>query len=46
MIPLSGASVIRKFLITAPDGKKYNVNHYGLQMAIEVGFKVNEETHA
>ena len=36
-------SVIRKFLITAPDGKKYNVNHYGLQMAIAVGFKVNSE---
>ncbi len=25
-------SVIRKFLITAPDGKRYNTNHYSLEM--------------
>ena len=36
-------SVIRKFRITAEDGKTYNTNHYNLQMIIAVGFKVNNE---
>lgn len=36
-------SVIRKFLITADDGKSYNTNHYSLEMIIAVGFKVNSE---
>lgn len=36
-------SVIRKFRITAEDGKTYNTNHYNLQMIIAVGFKVNSE---
>ena len=36
-------SVIRKFRITAADGKNYNTNHYNLQMIIAVGFKVNSE---
>ena len=36
-------SVIRKFLIIAEDGKDYLTNHYGLQMIIAVGFKVNSE---
>ncbi len=36
-------SVIRKFRITASDGKNYNTNHYSLQMIISVGFKVNSE---
>lgn len=36
-------AVIRKFLITANDGKKYNTAHYNLQMIIAVGFKVNNE---
>ena len=36
-------SVIRKFLITADDGKPYNANHYSLEMIIAVGFKVNSE---
>ncbi len=35
--------VIRKFRITAPDGKSYNTNHYSLEMIIAVGFKVNSE---
>ena len=34
-------SVIRKFRITAADGKSYNTNHYSLEMIIAVGFKVN-----
>ena len=36
-------SVIRKFRITAEDGKAYNTNHYSLEMIIAVGFKVNSE---
>jgi len=36
-------SVIRKFRITADDGKQYNTNHYSLDMIIAVGFKVNSE---
>lgn len=36
-------SVIRKFRITADDGKIYNTNHYSLEMIIAVGFKVNSE---
>jgi len=36
-------SVIKKYLITADDGKKYNTNHYNLQAIIAVGFKVNNE---
>ena len=38
---LSEDSVIRKFRITASDGKSYTANHYSLQMIIAVGFKVN-----
>jgi len=36
-------SVIKKYLITAADGKKYDTNHYNLQAIIAVGFKVNNE---
>lgn len=36
-------AVIRKFRITAADGKTYDTNHYSLQMIIAVGFKVNSE---
>lgn len=38
---LEEESVIRKFRITASDGKNYSTNHYNLQMIIAVGFKVN-----
>ena len=34
-------SVIKKYLITAVDGKKYNTQHYNLQTIIAVGFKIN-----
>jgi len=34
---LEESSVIKKFLITATDGKEYNTNHYNLQMIISVG---------
>lgn len=36
-------SVIRKFRITAADGKNYSTNHYSLEMIIAVGFKFNSE---
>lgn len=36
-------SVIQKFWITAADGKKYQVNHYNLQVIIALGFKIDNE---
>lgn len=36
-------SVIRKFRITASDGKEYSTNHYNLQMIIAVGFKIDND---
>ncbi|PWQ92275.1 RhuM family protein [Leucothrix pacifica] len=36
-------SVVRKFRITASDGKNYNTNHYNLSGIIAVGYKVNSE---
>lgn len=36
-------AVIKKYLTTAADGKKYKTNHYNLQAIIAVGFKVNNE---
>lgn len=36
-------AVIKKYLITASDGKSYSTKHYNLQAIIAVGFKVNNE---
>ena len=36
-------SVIRKFRITAADGKSYQTRHYNLAAIIAVGYKVNSE---
>jgi len=36
-------SVIRKFRITAADGKNYDTKHYNLKAIIAVGYKVNSE---
>ncbi len=36
-------SVIRKFRITARDGKSYDTKHYNLSAIIAVGYKVNSE---
>ena len=36
-------SVIRKFRITASDGKSYDTGHYNLSATIAVGYKVNSE---
>lgn len=38
---LSEDSVIRKFRITAKDGKRYLTNFYNLDMIIAVGYRVN-----
>lgn len=40
---LEEEAVIKKYLITATDGKNYSTNHYSLQMIIAVGFKVNNQ---
>ncbi|GHU80593.1 toxin Fic [Clostridia bacterium] len=36
-------SVIKKYLITADDGKSYKTNHYSLQTVISVGFKIEND---
>lgn len=36
-------AVIKKYLITAADGKIYSTNHYNLHAIIAVGFQVNNE---
>ena len=40
---LEEEAVIRKFLITAADGKSYDTKHYNLSATIAVGYKVNSE---
>lgn len=40
---LSENSVIRNFLITASDGKKYSTNFYSLDAIISVGYRVNSK---
>ncbi|MDR0854127.1 MAG: virulence RhuM family protein [Clostridiales Family XIII bacterium] len=40
---LAEEAVVKKYLITASDGKAYNTKHYSLQAIIAVGFKVNNE---
>lgn len=42
-LELDENAVIRKFRITASDGKPYDTLHYSLEMIIAVGFKVNSE---
>ena len=37
---LAGESVIRKFRITAADGKSYETQHYNLEVVIAVGYRV------
>ena len=38
---LDGETVIRKFRITATDGKSYSTKHYNLDAIISVGYRVN-----
>ena len=40
---LQEEAVIRKFRITAADGKNYDTKHYKLPAIIAVGYKVNSE---
>ncbi len=40
---LQDDSVVRKFRITASDGKNYETQHYNLSAIIAVGYKVNSE---
>ena len=36
-------SVVKDFLTTAKDGKKYNVSHYNLDTIIAVGYRINSK---
>ncbi len=38
---LDADSVIRKFRITAADGKSYATNHHGLDVIISAGYRIN-----
>lgn len=40
---LTEDSVVRKFRITASDGKKYDTKHYNLDAVISVGYRVNSK---
>ena len=40
---LEEGSVVKKYFITAADGKSYETHHYNLQATIAVGFKVENE---
>jgi hypothetical protein len=40
---LTEDSVIRKFRITAADGKSYDTSHYNLSATVAAGYKVNSE---
>jgi hypothetical protein len=40
---LDETSVVKSYLIAAPDGKNYQTKHYSLQAIIAVGFKIENE---
>lgn len=40
---LQEPAVVKEYLITASDGKNYQVKHYNLQAIIAVGFKIENE---
>ncbi|MCP4221562.1 MAG: virulence RhuM family protein [bacterium] len=37
---LDESSVVKEYLTTAKDGKKYKTNHYNLDVTISVGYRV------
>lgn len=40
---LSRTAVVREFRTTANDGKKYNVEHYNLDMIISLGYRIKSD---
>lgn len=40
---LSETSVVKDFFTTAADGKNYNTRHYGLDMIIAIGYRVQSQ---
>ena len=40
---LEEISVVKKYLTTANDGKKYKINYYNLDAVISVGYRVNSD---
>lgn len=40
---LDEISVVRKFLTTASDGKKYDIKHYNLDMIISLGYRIKSK---
>lgn len=40
---LDSKSVVKKFLTTASDNKKYNISHYNLDAIIAVGYRINSK---
>lgn len=42
-VELDENSVVKDFLTTASDGKKYNVKYYNLDAIIAVGYRVNSQ---
>ncbi|HHD92117.1 MAG TPA: cell filamentation protein Fic, partial [Candidatus Portnoybacteria bacterium] len=40
---LQRVSVVRKFRITAKDGKKYNIEHYNLDLIISLGYRIKSQ---
>ena len=40
---LEGLSVVAKFATTAADGKRYNTEHYNLDMILSVGYRVKSK---
>ncbi len=40
---LAEDSVVRKFRTTGADGKKYEINHYNLDVIISVGYRVKSQ---
>lgn len=42
-LELEEKAVVKKYLTTASDGKKYNTNYYNLDAVISVGYRVNSD---